>query len=349
MSDSEESMPGSSGGPDPAEPEERGAVGSVPPRSFSGYVALVARGCAMGSADVVPGVSGGTMAFILGIYEELIANIRMVVRPAFWRPLVRGHLREAFSVADVPFLAAVLAGILFAVFTLARVLSWLLENRPVLVWSFFFGLVLASVVVVARRVSRWDFRLAAACAAGAVGAFFLVGAVPAQTPEALWFIFLSGVVAVCAMILPGISGAFILVLLGKYEYVLAAVNERNVAVLAVLVLGGLVGIVSFAQLLGWLFRRFRDPTVAVLIGLLIGSLRKIWPWKEVPALTPGASGVPLPAEEVNVLPPLLVDGVFNAEIVWAVLLALAGLLLVVGLDLVARRKEGRPPAKTDRR
>lgn len=295
------------------------------------YLGVFGRGFAMGSADVVPGVSGGTMAFILGIYEELINNVRVLGRKSLWKPLLHGRLREAWRAIDLLFLAAVLAGIIAAVLSLARALSWLLENYPVFVWSFFFGLVLASAIVVGRRVNAWRLRLGIALAAGAAAAFFLVGSVPVQTPEALWFIFLSGALAICAMILPGISGAFILVLIGKYEYMLDALNNWELAVVAVFIAGAAVGLVSLAQLLGWLFRRFHDLTVAVLIGFMAGSLRRLWPWKE-------NLGTP---EEANTLPPWTVDGAFNLEIPLALLLAIAGLLLVLLLDWTHRRKERR--------
>lgn len=309
------------------------------PRRPIHYLGVAIRGFIMGMADVVPGVSGGTMAFILGIYEELIAGLRALGRPHFWRLLMRGRLREASASAGLLFLVSVLVGILLAVFTLARAVTWLLENEPSLVWGLFFGLVLASIVVVGRRMKRWNVATLAIAFLAAVAAFFLVGAVPVQTPEDLWFIFLSGVIAICAMILPGISGAFILVLLSKYEYILGAVNDRDITVLAVFVLGALVGIVSFAQVLGWLFRRFHDLTVAALIGLMAGSLRKIWPWKD---------GIDTP-DETAALPSLTVDGSFNLEIVWVPLLMVAGIAVVLVIDWYGRRKErvpaGEEPAR----
>jgi putative membrane protein len=286
----------------------------------------------MGCADVVPGVSGGTIALILGIYERLVGAVRMAGRPLFWRQLLRGHLRSAARTVDLAFLLSVLTGILFAVLSLARALEWALENQPVLVWSFFFGLILASVAVVARRIARWSAALVLLAAAGAVGTWSFVGAVPVQTSDAWWSIFLSGAIAVCAMILPGVSGAFLLVFLGKYEFMLGAVNDRDFAVLAVFAAGALVGVVTFAQLLGWLLRRHHDMTVALLIGFMAGSLRRIWPWKEETA------GDATPADIAsNVLPAWTVDGAFNLEILWGVLLAAAGLAVVLVLQRVATR------------
>lgn len=301
------------------------------PRKAKDYAGLVARGFAMGSADVVPGVSGGTMAFILGIYEELIDSIRSVARPEFFRPLSRGRLLEAFRAINGGFLLAVGSGIILAILTLARAIEWTLENRPVWVWSFFFGLVLASVVTVARRVGKWNPPLLLYSVAGAAGAWIFVGLVPIQTPETWWFLFLAGAIAICAMILPGISGAFLLLILGKYDYVLGAVNDRNIEPIFWVVLGALVGIVSFAQVLGWLFRRFHDPTVAVLTGLMIGSLRKVWPWKEDIAWIMGRHGERVPTVQANVLPDA------GGEVVAAVLLGLLGLVIVLILEWWANK------------
>ncbi len=305
---------------------------TVRSRTWREYLLLVLKGFLMGSADVVPGVSGGTMAFILGIYEELILSIRAAARPAFWRALLRGRILEALDAINARFLIAVVSGIALAILTLARVLEWLLENHPVLVWSFFFGLVLGSIITVRRRVKRWTPTLWLVMLLGAVGAYLLVGAVPLQTPNTWWFLMLSGALAICAMILPGISGAFILVLLGKYQFVLSAVNQRDLVSLALVGVGAVVGIVSFAQILGWLFKRYHDLTVALLTGLMLGSLRKIWPWKETVASIVGRHGEIIPTVQRNVLPPLTVDGGPNGEVVVAVLLAAVGFAAVLLIE-----------------
>ncbi len=314
--------------------EERafGQAGSTPQRAWRDYLGLVARGFAMGSADVVPGVSGGTMAFILGIYEELIMSIRAVGQPTFLKALARLRLAEALRAINFPFLAAVGAGIGLAILTLAKGLSWMLQNQPVMLWSFFFGLVLASVLSVSKRVKRWSPTTAGALLIGAVGAYLLVGAVPLQTPNTWWFLVLSGALAICAMILPGISGAFILVLLGKYQFVLDAVNQRDLITLGLVGVGAGLGIVTFAQMLGWLFRRYHDLTVALLTGLMVGSLRKIWPWKEVVDFILDRHGEMIPTVERNVLPAFQVGGQFNTEIFLALGLALLGFATVFLLD-----------------
>lgn len=308
-------------------------------RNLVGYLGVLVRGFIMGSADVVPGVSGGTMAFILGIYEELIQSIRMVGRPPFIQAVLKLRINEAMRLINFPFLAALIAGIGLAVLTLAPGIEWMLENQPVLLWSFFFGLVLASVATVIKRVEHWGFAQVLALVIGTVGAFLIVGLVPVQTPTVWWFLVFSGAIAICAMILPGISGSFILVLLGKYQYLVSAVNQRDMIPLIWAGLGAAIGIVTFAQLLGWLFKRYHDFTVALLTGFMIGSLRKVWPWKEVVEYITGSHGEMIPTIERNVLPAWRVNGAFNTEIAVALVLALIGLGLVLMLDQVANRKQ----------
>lgn len=303
-----------------------------PVRSWRDYLGLTARGFLMGSADVVPGVSGGTIAFILGIYEELVSSIRMIGRPAFLRPLFGLRFGQALQVINWPFLVAVATGILLAVFSLARGLEWLLIHHPVLLWSFFFGLVLGSVLTVGQRVKCWRPALVTALVISALGAYILVGLMPVQTPNTWWFLFLSGALAICAMILPGISGAFILVLLGKYQTVLSAVNQRDILTLALVAAGAVIGIVSFAQLLGWLFKRYHDLTVALLTGLMLGSLRKVWPWKVTLEAIPDGHGKLLPTVQQNVLPDMYIGGVLNSELIVAIALGAIGFAAVLLIE-----------------
>ncbi|MFO7782992.1 MAG: DUF368 domain-containing protein [Desulfatiglandales bacterium] len=297
-----------------------------PGRSAMEYFGLWLKGVSMGAADVVPGVSGGTMAFILGIYQELITSIRSFdIR--FLRLAASLRFREALERVRWKFLAAVGTGILCAVFSMARVLSWLLHNHPVPVWSFFFGLIVASLFTVGRRIGTWHPGIPAGIALGAAGTYVLVGMVPVETPVSPWFLFLSGAVAICAMILPGISGAFILVLLGKYLYVLDAVNNRDFFTLALVAGGAVVGLISFARLLGWFFQRFHDATMAVLTGLMLGSLRKIWPWKLAVESAPVESGGTLSGTPINVFP-----SQWTSEVTLALVLALAGFLVVMAVS-----------------
>ena len=236
------------------------------------FLLLWLKGCAMGTADVVPGVSGGTIAFISGIYEELIESIRRVDLTAL-RLLGRLRFGEFWRHVNGRFLLPVLLGIATAVFSLARLMTYLLTNHPVAVWSFFFGLIVASALLVARQVGKWNWRSAAPLLAGIAVAWWITVASPAETPETWWFIMLSGAIAICAMILPGISGAFILLLLGKYQFILQAVGELNIPVLALFLAGAVAGIVSFSHLLSWLLRHWHDVTVATLMGFMI---KKCW-------------------------------------------------------------------------
>lgn len=303
-------------------------------RTLKDYLGLTARGFAMGAADVVPGVSGGTMAFILGIYEELIQSIRNLLNPELFKLLLSFKIKEALAITPWKFLLAVGLGILLAIFTLAGFLEAMLIEYPEYVWSFFFGLVVASIFTVIKRVKQWGPSPIAAVIIGTVVAYFVVGLVPAQTPDSWWFIFLSGFIAICAMILPGISGSFILVLLGKYQTVLSAVNNREFLILIVFAMGAGIGLVTFAQVLGWLFKRYHNVTVAALIGLMIGSLRKIWPWKETISTITDRHGQLIPVEQINVLPTI-----WTTEVTIALILALVGLILVFALDYVASSRE----------
>ena len=309
------------------------------PRTLAQYLGVTARGFCMGCADVVPGVSGGTMAFILGIYEELIDSIRAVGRAPFRNALLRFRIGEALAIVNWKLLLALLSGIGLAVLSLARAIEWALENQPVYVWSFFFGLVLASVVTVSKRILKWSPLLVISLLLGMIGAYILVGLVPLQTPNDWWFLFFAGALAICAMILPGISGAFILLLLGKYHYVLAAVNDRNIVPILWVGLGCVIGIVSFAQVLGWLFRRYHDVTVAALTGLMLGSLRKVWPWKVDLDWVLDSHGEKIPTVQENVLPALTAGGSFNMEIAFAVILGVVGFVAVLLLDRWAQEEE----------
>jgi putative membrane protein len=277
----------------------------------------------MGAADVVPGVSGGTMAFILGIYDELIEAIH-AVNARFLANLLTLKWRTAFESFPWRFLLSLALGILSAVLALANVLHWALENHPVYIWAFFFGLILASIVAVRRRVRRWSVVNLLAAIAAAVGAFVLVGLSPSETPHTPLLLFLSGAVAICAMILPGISGAFILVLLGKYSYFLSAVKHFDILTIALVGLGAVMGLLTFVRLLRWMLYRNHDLLVAILTGFMVGSLRKVWPWKTVE----GAGE--LLARETNFLP-----SAFGAEEFFAMVLMAAGVSLVLMMERFA--------------
>ena len=303
---------------------------------FSRYIVLALKGCAMGMADVVPGVSGGTIAFISGIYEELIESIKSVDATAL-RLLGTLRLKEFWRHINGRFLLPVLLGIAIAIFSLARLMTYLLPNHPIAIWSFFFGLIVASALLVARQIGRWDWRTVLAFAVGAAAAWWITVATPAETPDDWWFVMLSGAIAICAMILPGISGAFILLLLGKYQYIMHAVGEFDIPVIAVFVIGAAAGIISFSHLLSWLLKHWHDVTVAVLMGFMVGSLNKVWPWKEVVETYTDSHGKIMPLVESNVAPgrfeALTQQDALLAE---AIVLCIVGFLAIYCIELAAR-------------
>ena len=303
---------------------------------FSRYIVLALKGCAMGMADVVPGVSGGTIAFISGIYEELLDSIRSVDATAL-RLLLRFRLAEFWRHINGRFLLPVLLGIAVAIFSLARLMTYLLTNHPIAIWSFFFGLIVASALLVARQIGRWDWRTVLAFAVGAAAAWWITVATPAETPDDWWFVMLSGAIAICAMILPGISGAFILLLLGKYQYIMHAVGEFDIPVIAVFVIGAAAGIISFSHLLSWLLKHWHDVTVAVLMGFMVGSLNKVWPWKETVETYLDSHGVAQPLVQNNIAPGTCEQLTGQPSLlVQAILLGIVGFLVIYGIELVAR-------------
>ncbi|TXK36528.1 DUF368 domain-containing protein [Pontibacter qinzhouensis] len=288
----------------------------------------------MGAADVVPGVSGGTIAFITGIYEELLNSIRSVNGEAV-RLLLKFNLAGFWKHINGTFLVVLLAGILFSVASLSRLILFLLEAYPEMLWAFFFGLIVASVVVVSKKITRWSAGVILAGIIGTVVAYFVTVMSPTQTPEAYWFIFLSGAIAICAMILPGISGSFLLVLLAKYEFILNAVKELRIDVVATFALGCLTGILAFSHVLNWMLKHYHNVTVALLTGFMLGSLNKVWPWKETIETYTDRHGVVKPLVQENVLPTeyLQLTGQ-EPYLLYGVLLAIFGFLIVYLIDRV---------------
>lgn len=310
---------------------------------FGKYALLALKGCAMGMADVVPGVSGGTIAFISGIYEELIASIRSVDLTALGL-LSRLRFRELWRHINGNFLFSVLLGIAVAIFSLARLMTYLLAHHPIAIWSFFFGLIVASALLVSHEVKRWHAGPVVALLAGTLLAYWITVVSPAQTPDTWWFILLSGAVAICAMILPGISGAFILLLMGKYQFIMQAVGEFNIGVIALFAIGAVAGIISFSHLLSWLLRRYHDRTIALLMGFMLGSLNKVWPWKEVLETYTDSHGAVHSLVERNVLPGTFSDLTGMESQVWqAASLAVAGFLLIYLIERIGRRLSRRNP------
>ena len=287
----------------------------------------------MGAADVVPGVSGGTIAFISGIYEELVTSLNNINFSFFKNWKEEGFLK-AWHALNGNFLLALAIGIAISIISLAQLISWLLENEPILVWSFFFGLVLASVFFVARDINKWNLSTIIVFLAGAALAYFITGMTPATNNESLPFLFLSGALAVCAMILPGISGAFILVLLGSYKTVLDAVHQRDYLIIVVVGIGAVFGLLSFARLLKWMFQRYKNLTLALLTGFILGSLNKIWPWKKVLESKEIADRT-IVLKEANISP-FAYQG--DNQLQTAILLALIGFSVIFILEKLASKK-----------
>lgn len=288
---------------------------------------------AMGAADVVPGVSGGTIAFISGIYEELITSINSIDLSLFGT-LRKEGIKAFWNKINGNFLLALFVGIFISVFSLARFLSWLLENQPVLLWSFFFGLVLASVFFVGKEIKKWNVGTVVIFLTGATVAYIITELPPNENVESLPYLFLSGALAVCAMILPGISGAFILVLLGSYKTILDAVHERDIKIVLTVGIGAIFGLLSFARLLKWMFSHYKNLTLALLTGFILGSLNKIWPWKKV-LETKTFGDKTIVTDEMNVWP-WSFEG--DNQLAFAILLAIIGFSLIFILEKTASRK-----------
>lgn len=270
-------------------------------RSVKEYLLIVLKGMGMGAADVVPGVSGGTIAFITGIYEELLHSLRQLTPKALW-VLKEEGLAAAWRYINGSFLVALFAGILISLKTFAKIITVSLDRYPILVWAFFFGLVLASILYFARQQTGWSWRQWVACAIGAVCVYGVSQAAPAQLPGDWWMLFIGGFIAICAMILPGISGSFLLLLMGLYPVFLAAINDMDPVALASFGGGCICGLLAFSRFLSWLLDSYHKTTLAVLIGFLVGSLNVTWPWKHTLVTTTDRHGEVIPLVQENVMP-----------------------------------------------
>lgn len=285
------------------------------------------RGLLMGAADIVPGVSGGTIAFITGIYDTLLASIR-AFDLAFAARLWRLDPGGAWEHVNGRFLLPLLAGIATSIFTLARLISWLLDAYPVPLWAFFFGLILASAIVLLRQVEAWTGPRVAALLLGVLAAGAVALAPPASLQLGMPGVFLAGFLAICAMILPGISGSFILVLLGMYGTVLTALKSLDVAFMLVFAAGAGAGLLCFSRLLHWLLHRYHQATMATLTGFLFGSLAVVWPWKRVLDWVVGSHGEMKPAQQLPV-PPWEFAAATGQEPMLGLCIVLAGLGVVL--------------------
>ena len=297
------------------------------------YLSLFLKGMAMGAADVVPGVSGGTIAFITNIYEDLIGNLSRFDAHAI-KLLFRGQFSDLWSHIGGTFLAVLFAGIFTSVLSLASILGYALEHHPTAIWSFFFGLVFASIFIVGRNITHWGTPQILSFIIGTAIAYWVTTLPAVGGTEHPLYLILCGALAICAMILPGISGSFILLLLGAYATVLSAVSDRNLLIIAYVGIGAVAGLISFTKALKWIFEHYYSIAVALLSGFLLGSLNKLWPWKWVVEYyikhegTPKEEYVPLITE--NLAP--------GADWTLALPLAIAGALVVFGLEWTGKLK-----------
>lgn len=311
------------------EEKRREKENGVTKRGVKDYAVVMLKGIGMGAADVVPGVSGGTIAFIVGIYDELIDSIKSINMHSL-KLLFTGKFAAFWKAVNANFLLSLIIGIAISIFSLAKLITYLLDNEPVLVWAFFFGLVLASTWFVSKDIKEWNWKTILGFVAGTVVAYYITVATPAETSTNLLFIFFCGAIAICAMILPGISGSFILLLLGKYYYIMEAINRLDFIVLGVFAIGVLLGITSFSHILSYALKHFRNITLSVLTGFMLGSLNKVWPWKEVVETYVDSHGEVKPLIENNILP--------NAHVVEGFALMVVGFVLVYVLEKLSAKK-----------
>lgn len=314
---------------------------------FPDYLLITLKGIAMGAADVVPGVSGGTIAFISGIYQELIDSIDNISFSVL-KGVRKNGIKATWAAINGNFLLSLAIGIGISILTFSKIITHLLESQPILVWSFFFGLVLASIAYIWKEITEWSFKAIIALLIGVAISFYITIARPAESPESFPYLFISGFLAIIAMILPGVSGAFILLLMGSYQTVIGTINQFREGIsslnfevigqallkLMTFALGAIIGLKLFSKILKWMFENYKNTTLALLIGFMIGSLNKIWPWKEVLETRTNSHGEVVPFIERSILPQNF-DG--NPQILTAIIMLVCGFMLIFGLEKIANR------------
>lgn len=288
-------------------------------------IVVALKGYAMGAANVIPGVSGGTIALLTGIFNELIDALNAVLSVSSWKLLLKGDFKGFWKAIHGTFLLWLAIGVIVSVFSLAKLMEYVLAHHPVQTWAFFFGLIIVSAIFMLIDIKDWKesdvIWLILGIALGAVICLLS----PTETTSDMWFIAVCGAIAICTMILPGISGSFILVLLGKYEYIMKAVSELNIPVLLVFAIGCVIGIAAFSKFLHWLIGKFEKQTILVLIGFTLGALIKVWPWADKAA-----------NEAANVLNG---NPVGALHVPGAIIWALVGVAMVLALELLTKKKE----------
>jgi len=267
-------------------------------RTLKDYFIIALKGIAMGAADAVPGVSGGTIAFISGIYEELITSISNVNLDLF-KTLQKHGITAFWKQANGKFILALLSGIIISFVSFMRLAQYLIEQHPILIWSFFFGLIVVSIYFVGKQIAKWNAGTIVGLIIGAVTAYYITSLPLLAANNNPWFLFVAGAIAICAMILPGVSGSFILLILGAYTELSNALNDFDFKKIAIFAVGAIVGLLSFSRLLKWLFRNYRNTTLALLTGFILGSLNKMWPWKQTIFVMHEDSGKIVPFKNIS--------------------------------------------------
>lgn len=304
-------------------------------KRISDWVILFFKGMGMGSADIVPGVSGGSIALVTKIYEELLESINSFDLQAL-QLLTRLRIVEFWKHVNGGFLLVLFLGIMTSIFAFSRIITFFIDHFPIPLWSFFCGLILISAIVILREIKRWSLIAMLMFPLGAVLAYFITELPLITSPDTLWFTFISGAIAICAMILPGISGSFLLLILGKYEYILTAVNDKNLLVLGVFALGCVSGLLLFSRVISWFLNNFHALTLSLLSGFMVGSINKIWPWKKVLSYRISSSGMQKPLLTENILPHVyLIETGEDPGFLLAIFAFLFGVLLVVGFERLA--------------
>tara|TARA_B100001094_G_scaffold333048_1_gene408181 strand:+ start:6511 stop:7425 length:915 start_codon:yes stop_codon:yes gene_type:complete len=292
-------------------------------------IKTVLQGMAMGAADIVPGVSGGTIAFIMGIYTQLIESLSRINPSLILRVKEKG-LKNSLSYINAGFLFTLGSGILLSIFSLSKLISYLLQTYPIFVYSFFMGLIIASAYLMLQNLKQIHVQHLVMAALGVSAALWLAMQQTFSTEPTFGFLFIAGMISICAMILPGISGSFILLLLGVYQLVLTAVHELNFSILVTLASGALIGLLCFSQILRWLLERAYNATFSFLMGLMLGSLYKVWPWKEAISYRLNTHGEQVPLLEQNITP-LKYEIIYqqSPHLVGAVLMICSGALIIL--------------------
>ena len=305
-------------------------------RSTRDYIIIGLKGMGMGAADVVPGVSGGTIAFISGIYEELLTSISNV-NFGLLKTLKKEGFKVAWKQLNGAFLTSLFLGIFVSIVSLAKTIKYLLENEPILLWSFFFGLVVASIIFIGKQVENWNYKFLFLAMFGvAFGYIITIASSTTLTEINYLFLVFAGAIASCAMILPGISGSYILLLMGVYPVVMTAITRRDFTIISAIGIGVILGLLLFSRLLKWLFKKYKNQMLVVLTGLMLGSLNKVWPWKTTISTYLNSHGETKPLLEQSISP-FSFNG--DPQLIMSIVLAIIGFLLIIGMERVAQLKK----------